>query len=110
MDGWRAFFFFKQKTAYEIKECDWSSDVCSSDLLYDLLHHRDPQVAKCFWPWWGLRTELFPAQAWGGDGEGTPPQATDPFLSSDSGQQKDVEPVENLQESLSACDHQIGML
>ena len=26
-------FFFKQKTAYEIKECDWSSDVCSSDLL-----------------------------------------------------------------------------
>src|ERR1051326_9298368 len=26
------FFFFKQKAAYEIKECDWSSDVCSSDL------------------------------------------------------------------------------
>ena len=26
------FFFFKQKTAYEIKECDWSSEVCSSDL------------------------------------------------------------------------------
>ena len=25
-------FFFKQKTAYDIKECDWSSDVCSSDL------------------------------------------------------------------------------
>eukprot|EP01043_Picozoa_sp_COSAG02_P118574 COSAG02_NODE_55171_length_292_cov_0.621762_1_plen_31_part_10 len=23
--------FFKQKTAYEISECDWSSDVCSSD-------------------------------------------------------------------------------
>ena len=28
-------FFFKQKTAYEIKECDWSSDVCSSDLFKD---------------------------------------------------------------------------
>src|ERR1051326_5965522 len=28
------FVFFKQKTAYEIKECDWSSDVCSSDLLW----------------------------------------------------------------------------
>ena len=28
----RIFFFFKQKTAYEVKECDWSSDVCSSDL------------------------------------------------------------------------------
>ena len=25
-------FFLKQKTAYELKECDWSSDVCSSDL------------------------------------------------------------------------------
>ena len=25
--------FFKQKTAYEIVDCDWSSDVCSSDLL-----------------------------------------------------------------------------
>ena len=25
-------FFFKQKTAYEVSECDWSSDVCSSDL------------------------------------------------------------------------------
>jgi len=27
------FFFFKQKTAYEILGCDWSSDVCSSDLV-----------------------------------------------------------------------------
>ncbi len=26
------FFFFKQKTAYEILASDWSSDVCSSDL------------------------------------------------------------------------------
>src|SRR5213596_4026359 len=26
------FFFFNQKTAYEIRPCDWSSDVCSSDL------------------------------------------------------------------------------
>src|SRR6056300_778259 len=30
----RRFFFFKQKTAYEISECDWSSDVCSSDLRF----------------------------------------------------------------------------
>ena len=29
-------FFFKQKTAYEIKECDWSSDVCSSDLRQNI--------------------------------------------------------------------------
>src|SRR3546814_6518684 len=27
-----SFFFFKQKTAYELRISDWSSDVCSSDL------------------------------------------------------------------------------
>src|SRR3546814_16585851 len=30
------FFFFKQKTAYEMRISDWSSDVCSSDLHYDI--------------------------------------------------------------------------
>src|SRR3546814_13130767 len=29
------FFFFKQKTAYEMRISDWSSDVCSSDLARD---------------------------------------------------------------------------
>src|SRR3546814_17275195 len=28
------FFFFKQKTAYEMRISDWSSDVCSSDLKF----------------------------------------------------------------------------
>src|SRR3546814_8899614 len=28
------FFFFKQKTAYEVRISDWSSDVCSSDLSF----------------------------------------------------------------------------
>src|SRR3546814_2260132 len=28
------FFFFKQKTAYEMRISDWSSDVCSSDLRW----------------------------------------------------------------------------
>src|SRR3546814_18892416 len=32
------FFFFKQKTAYEMRISDWSSDVCSSDL-----RARDPR-------------------------------------------------------------------
>src|SRR3546814_1887412 len=32
------FFFFKQKTAYEMRISDWSSDVCSSDLP-ELLQH-----------------------------------------------------------------------
>src|SRR3546814_5965488 len=31
------FFFFKQKTAYEMRISDWSSDVCSSDLFAELL-------------------------------------------------------------------------
>src|SRR3546814_6720960 len=30
------FFFFKQKTAYEMRISDWSSDVCSSDLRVKL--------------------------------------------------------------------------
>src|SRR3546814_15124942 len=30
-------FFFKQKTAYELRISDWSSDVCSSDLLVEQL-------------------------------------------------------------------------
>src|SRR3546814_14403078 len=32
------FFFFKQKTAYEMRISDWSSDVCSSDLGVDVVH------------------------------------------------------------------------
>src|SRR3546814_10415949 len=35
------FFFFKQKTAYEMRISDWSSDVCSSDLLPELLAPGD---------------------------------------------------------------------
>src|SRR3546814_19521452 len=33
------FFFFKQKTAYEMRISDWSSDVCSSDLERDFAEH-----------------------------------------------------------------------
>src|SRR3546814_10840320 len=49
------FFFFKQKTAYEMRISDWSSDVCSSDLreghynlisaLHKSLRGSDPQAA-----------------------------------------------------------------
>src|SRR3546814_983985 len=34
------FFFFKQKTAYEMRISDWSSDVCSSDLRERPRRHR----------------------------------------------------------------------
>src|SRR3546814_2016165 len=33
------FFFFKQKTAYEMRISDWSSDVCSSDLSWTTLSY-----------------------------------------------------------------------
>src|SRR3546814_21191546 len=44
------FFFFKQKTAYEMRISDWSSDVCSSDLGRDpgqigLLHRLAAEQA-----------------------------------------------------------------
>src|SRR3546814_820904 len=41
------FFFFKQKTAYEMRISDWSSDVCSSDLSAPL--RRTAQVNKALY-------------------------------------------------------------
>src|SRR3546814_2960099 len=56
------FFFFKQKTAYEMRISDWSSDVCSSDLAastwprrhshdqaipYASRAHRTRRIASC---------------------------------------------------------------
>src|SRR3546814_7954433 len=40
----RYFFFFKQKTAYEMRISDWSSDVCSSDLFRTFVDQQDDQV------------------------------------------------------------------
>ena len=42
-----ALFFFKQKTAYEMRESDWSSDVCSSDLT-TIFFTRSAKYAKTF--------------------------------------------------------------
>ena len=44
------FFFFKQKTAYEIVSRDWSSDVCSSDLAavpHSIHHAVIAEMKKC---------------------------------------------------------------
>src|SRR3546814_3110287 len=44
---WSFVFFFKQKTAYEMRISDWSSDVCSSD-LFDLVllsAHRAREIS-----------------------------------------------------------------
>src|SRR3546814_6264026 len=46
--GCVVFFFFKQKTAYEMRISDWSSDVCSSDLEHVAYpDDRADQPAEC---------------------------------------------------------------
>src|SRR3546814_11290791 len=40
------FFFFKQKTAYEMRISDWSSDVCSSDLQSKLQIVYSPELVR----------------------------------------------------------------
>src|SRR3546814_1869706 len=44
------FFFFKQKTAYEMRISDWSSDVCSSDLAFSAVASvgRNARGYLCF--------------------------------------------------------------
>src|SRR3546814_1603137 len=63
-------FFFKQKTAYEMRISDWSSDVCSSDLAKSPENHVDVAVigagALGAWTAWhlvrrGLGVRLFDA-------------------------------------------------
>src|SRR3546814_3693172 len=45
------FFFFKQKTAYEMRISDWSSDVCSSDLpAIALVQAQDQRVREVAFP------------------------------------------------------------
>src|SRR3546814_19240846 len=40
-------FFFKQKTAYEMRISDWSSDVCSSDLPHGRLRLLQRNAVRC---------------------------------------------------------------
>src|SRR3546814_9731752 len=45
MFSWFFFVFFKQKTAYEMRISDWSSDVCSSDLVLMIAgDHSTPAI------------------------------------------------------------------
>ena len=52
------FFFFKQKTAYEIGTGDWSSDVCSSDLIF-FAKNRGKQSNT----FWGRTSNIFFAKS-----------------------------------------------
>src|SRR3546814_19257044 len=57
-------FFFKQKTAYEMRISDWSSDVCSSDLLVISISEKFGMLAKP-----QPTGELYAINADGSDGE-----------------------------------------
>src|SRR3546814_13781933 len=46
-------FFFNQKTAYEMRISDWSSDVCSADLVIGLVHRAVPAAVVGLEPIFG---------------------------------------------------------
>src|SRR3546814_5760553 len=64
------FFFFKQKTAYEMRISDWSSDVCSSDLwtitflAFDLLDSR--VLFRDYWMDWFFAALAILFYVWSG--------------------------------------------
>src|SRR3546814_2180374 len=57
----RLVFLFKQKTAYEMRISDWSSDVCSSDLKTDV---RSPKVSRRQSVILGSRTPVIRSRNW----------------------------------------------
>src|SRR3546814_10462882 len=65
MIGFFCFFFFKQKTAYEMRISDWSSDVCSSDLsfpgLREYLQRAEFSMNKTYRTVWCEATGTFVA-------------------------------------------------
>src|SRR3546814_17107592 len=67
-------FFFKQKTAYEMRISDWSSDVCSSDLL----EARPVTTHRTSIPTLGAFLFLSAAAAAGAQTSGAPARATFP--------------------------------
>src|SRR3546814_4792328 len=58
-----SFFFFKQKTAYELRISDWSSDVCSSD-LFDEFGFRQEDAAEHYLAVVAVAETVVPARAY----------------------------------------------
>src|SRR3546814_9032244 len=54
-------FFFKQKTAYEMRISDWSSDVCSSDLPSQIQNGRTSTSAPIMVAWNDKSPSRFPS-------------------------------------------------
>src|SRR3546814_19370765 len=55
------FFFFKQKTAYEMRISDWSSDVCSSDLFYPVQYEGEELSPNVFYTGAAPNQQAIPA-------------------------------------------------
>src|SRR3546814_2802684 len=72
--SFECFFFFKQKTAYEMRISDWSSDVCSSDLLFQLKAGNaiGHQPARAVMPVIDVHVIALHAQQLGGGETGRP--------------------------------------
>src|SRR3546814_3336582 len=82
------FFVFKQKTAYEMRISDWSSDVCSSDLAQPALH-RLPN--------------LFPGERQLPSGPGLPPPSEPSF----PGMEPDLPAIEQPDELATSALHTV---
>src|SRR3546814_16318395 len=67
------FFFFKQKTAYEMRISDWSSDVCSSDLSRDNTGQTSQRCTQCH----DANTQTLRVNALHGCGQGVDARRTD---------------------------------
>src|SRR3546814_4436950 len=50
-------FFFNQKTAYDMRISDWSSDVCSSDLIFSTQDHAAAAIAAAGIPVFAFKGE-----------------------------------------------------
>src|SRR3546814_10494820 len=81
------FCFFKQKTAYEMRISDWSSDVCSSDL------GRGAPCGESFWHW-ALGAD-------GGHGHAQPPFRSSRLIGAERQPTSDCR--QSLQQSPSSC-------
>src|SRR3546814_8617797 len=74
------FFFFKQKTAYEMRISDWSSDVCSSDLTEIFRQCRRIEQLQEGYRGRGVRDDLPGGDAFARDkphGDGAPANGFD---------------------------------
>src|SRR3546814_6160027 len=67
------YFFFKQKTAYEMRISDWSSDVCSSDLAHGVPDRQEGEHRQAL-PG-GIRQGGIPRRRRKGAGGGVTPAA-----------------------------------